>query len=246
MRILIANPNTSETMTERMIDVAGRVIEPTTELVPGTASTGFEYISSRAEAQVAGAALLADIAERIADVDAVVIAAYGDPALTAARELFDVPIVGMAEAAMLTACMLGERFALVTFSETLVPWYLESVARAGLQSRFAGVRTPSAPMASIHTVQDDLRERLAEEVHLAVRSNEADAVILAGAPLAGLSAQMTDTPAVLVDPISAAVKQAELLARISPRGAFTGGFRRPPGKDSIGLPPSLAKWMARG
>ena len=42
-----------------------------------------------------------------ATIDAAIVAAFGDPGLGGARELFDFPVVGMAEAAMLMACMLG-------------------------------------------------------------------------------------------------------------------------------------------
>ena len=61
-------------------------------------------------------------------VDAAIIAAFGDPGLAAARELFDFPVVGMAEAAILTAVQLGGRFAIVTFTPAMTPWYLASVA----------------------------------------------------------------------------------------------------------------------
>ncbi|MEM7250681.1 MAG: aspartate/glutamate racemase family protein [Pseudomonadota bacterium] len=245
MRILIANPNTSASMTEQMVDVAARVAAPDTEIVSCTATRGFEYISSRSEAQIAGAVVLEAIVEHAERVDAVVIGAYGDPGLVAAKELFDIPIVGMAEAAMLTACMVAERFSLVTFSANLVPWFIESVNRAGLDPRCASVRTPSAPMGSVHAVQDALRDVLVAEVDAAVEVDGADAVILAGAPLAGLAFDLPNAPGVLIDPISSALKQAETLVRVAPRGAATGRFARPPGKLSAGLDPKLGDWMAR-
>ncbi|MGB7307107.1 MAG: aspartate/glutamate racemase family protein [Burkholderiaceae bacterium] len=245
MKILILNPNMSIEMTNRMGDVASRVIAPDTEIVLATAQRGFPYISSRAEAQIAGAIVLEMIAEQISTIDAVVIAAYGDPGLRAARELFDLPVVGMAEAAMLTACMVGERFSLVTFTSHLVPWYLESVAAAGLQSRLASVRVPSETFRSVLEVRDELREFLLTEVSLAASEDRADAVILSGAPLAGLAAEICNPAAVLIDPISAAVKQAEALVRVCPGGASTGSMKRPPAKTSIGLDSGLARWINR-
>ena len=55
MKILLLNPNMSTDMTGSMARVASAVTGPGTTLVPVTAKTGFPYISSRAEAQVAGA-----------------------------------------------------------------------------------------------------------------------------------------------------------------------------------------------
>ena len=126
------------------------------------------------------------------------------------------------------------------------PWYEQSVAQAGLQSRFAGVRTPQAGFGSVATVQDELFEDLRDLVHRAADEDGADVVILAGAPLAGLAQRYADAPAVLVDPISAAVAQAEAVARVVPRGAHAGSFARPPAKASTGLAPALAAYIAHG
>ena len=140
MRILLVNPNTSAAMTARMEAAAVSALAPDVQLTALTAAHGLPYIASRAEAQLAGAAVLETLAEHQSGFDAAVIAAFGDPGLIAARELFDLPVVGMAEAAMLTACMLGQRFALVTFATALGPWYAECVAAHGLTGRCAGIR----------------------------------------------------------------------------------------------------------
>jgi Asp/Glu/hydantoin racemase len=240
MRLLLLNPNMTVDMTEAMARVANGVLSPESTLLPVTAETGFPYISSRAEAQVAGAIVLDMIARHRAEADAVVIAAFGDPGLLAARELFDLPVVGMAEAAMLSALLLGQRFSFVTFSRHMRPWYEQSVAQAGLQSRFAGVRTPEVRFQSVTSVQEELFDVLRELVQQAADEDGADVVILAGSPLAGLAQRYTDAPAVLVDPISAAVTQAEALFRLAPRGAHAGSFARPPAKPSVGQPIALA------
>jgi allantoin racemase len=244
MNILLLNPNMSRHMTEAMQRVARPAVGPDTVIDTATADRGFPYISSRAEAQVAGGIVLDMIAARQGTMDAVVIAAFGDPGLRAARELFDLPVVGMAEAAMLSACMLGQRFAFVTFTRHLTPWYEESVALAGLQSRFAGVRTPDQGFRSVEGVQDELFEHLRTLVQRCVDEDGADVVVLAGAPLAGLAQRIDGAAAVLVDPISAAVAQAEALVRLAPRGASAGSFARPPAKASVGLSPALAARIA--
>ena len=245
MKILLLNPNMSNSMTDAMHAVAIKSVAPDTVIELATARTGFPYISSRAEAQIAGAIALDMIAERVNDIDAVIIAAFGDPGLRAARELFDIPVIGMAEAAMLSACMLGSRFSIVTFTPNMAPWYEESVALAGLQSRFASVRIPSSNFKSIDTVQDDLFEVLTNLVDLAVEEDGADVVILGGAPLAGLAMRIEGAKAVLVDPISAAICQAQAMVKISPKGAHAGSYKRPPAKANVGLPTALSGWIGR-
>lgn len=244
MRILLINPNTSVRMTERMVASASRSLAPDAELVALTATQGMPYIASRAESVIAGATTLEMIAEHHHGVDAVVIGAFGDPGLIAARELFDLPITAMAEAAMLTACMLAPRFGIVTFSQALTSWYEDAVALTGLQHRCAGIRVPDIGFRSIDDVQNELEAELIELCCRAVVADRADAVILAGAPLTGLAAKVADrVPVPLIDPLDAAIGQATLLARLRTSPARAGRFARPPSKPATGLTPALGAWI---
>ncbi|WP_428927138.1 aspartate/glutamate racemase family protein [Marinibacterium sp. SX1] len=242
MRLLLLNPNTTEALTGRLAASARTVLPEGVTLETATATRGFPYISSRAEAQVSGAIVLEMLAERAGQWDAAIIAAFGDPGLLAARELFDRPVTGMAEAAMISALSLGQSFAFVTFTPRMIPWYEEQVRLAGLTTRFAGSFVPDAEMGGVTRVADDMRGPLVATCRAAAR--QADVLILSGAPIAGLAAEIADeVPAVLIDPIRAAVMQGVAQARLAPRGAWAGSMARPPGKDSTGLPEPLAHWV---
>jgi Asp/Glu/hydantoin racemase len=244
-RILLLNPNMTASITDKLAEVGGRVAGPGTTIVRSTAPRGFPYISSRGEAQIAGAIALETLAEHEGAYDAAIIAAFGDPGLFAARELFDAPIVGMSEAAMLTACMLGRRFGIVTFAARMAPWYHECVEMHGLTGRSAGVFCLSDQFTSVTDVASERREALIGLSRTAIEAG-ADVVILAGAPLAGLAADVAghiDVP--LVDQVAAAVRQAETLVALGPAKARAGGFKRPPPKPSTGLSPRLAARIAR-
>lgn len=245
MRILVLNPNTSQGITERLMAAARPVAAAGTELTALTAPRGFPYIATRAEAQIGGAIALEMLAEHHGAFDAAIIAAFGDPGLFAARELFDIPVVGMAEAAMLTACMLGKRFAIVTFAQALGPWYAECVESHGLTARLAGIRMLDGRFAAIADVQDEKEQLLVELALRAVDEDEADVVILAGAPLAGLADKVRDRiPVPVVDQMAAAVKQAEALVSLGVCKATAGTFRRPAPKPATGLPQALARRFA--
>ncbi|MGU3539549.1 aspartate/glutamate racemase family protein [Methylobacterium sp. A54F] len=242
MNILVLNPNTSADVTDLLLAAGTQVAAPGTSLVPATAPYGVPYIATRAEAQIGGAIALEMLAEAHAGVDAAIVAAFGDPGLQGARELFDIPVVGLAEAAMLTACMLGRRFAIVTFAEALGPWYEDCVALNGLAGRCAGVRTLGGPFRHLATVQGEKEDLLVDLALRTVAQDEADVIILGGAPLAGLAGRVADrVPVPLVDPIGAAVKQAEALVALAPRKASAGTFRRPAAKPTRGLPGALAR-----
>src|SRR5689334_7195094 len=121
MRLLVVNGNTSAEIT-RLIDAeAGSSLAPGAELVTVEPNFGPAYIATRAESAIAGHAVLDALARNAEGFDAAVIACFGEPGLDAARELLPIPVTGMAEAAMLTACMLGARFAIVTGGARWVP-----------------------------------------------------------------------------------------------------------------------------
>lgn len=246
MRLLLVNPNMTEAMTRDMTAIARKIAGSAAEVVPLTAPRGFPYIASRAEAQVAGGIALEMIAENLAGTDAVIMAAFGDPGLRGARELFDVPVVGMAEAAMMSACMLGERFSIVTFSPVMRRWYLDCVADSGLTARCTGVRTPPSHPLRIDGLRDDLKEGLAQLARQAVEEDGADVVILGGAPLAGLAPDIASmVPGLLLDPIAAATAQAIALARVTTPTGFHRRACKPLPKPSVGLGLALESMIAR-
>ena len=241
MRILVLNPNTSELITERLASTARKAAAPDTVIVPLTAQRGVPYIATRAEAQIGGAIALEMLAEHHRDVDAAIIAAFGDPGLFGARELFDLPVVGLAEASMLTACMLGRRFAIVTFARSLGPWYEDCVDMHGLGGRCAGVRMLDESFVSVSDVQEKNEDLLVKLANRAVTEDGADVIILGGAPLAGLADRVKDRiPVPVVDQMAAAVKQAEALVVLGARKAVSGTFRRPDAKPTIGIAKALA------
>jgi Asp/Glu/hydantoin racemase len=51
--------------------------------------------------------------------DAVAFHCFVDPVLDEARELVDIPVIGMAESSMLTSLMYGKKFAIVTYTPQL-------------------------------------------------------------------------------------------------------------------------------
>ena len=200
---------------------------------------GPAYIATRAEAVLGAMATLELLAAHAAGADAVIVGAFSDPGLGAARELLSVPVVGMAEAAMLTACMLARRFAIVTFAAALEPWYQECVDYNGLAARCAGVFCLDEPFQDIASVADEKADQLVDLCGRAIAAG-AECCVLGGAPLAGLAAQIAQrVPVPMLDATAVAVKQAEALAALAPMKPSVGSFKRPGAKAFVGISPAL-------
>ena len=111
----------------------------------------------------------------------------------------------------------------------------------GLEVRCAGIRAIDESFQSISEVQSEKEDVLVRLANLAVEQDDADVVILSGAPLAGLADKVRDRiPVPVIDPVAAAVRQAETLAVLKPRKAIAGTFRRPDPKPTTGLAEPLA------
>ena len=140
VRILLVNGNTTATMTETLVATARAAAAPGTEIAGATGTIGAAIVSHRADEAIAEHAMLKAVADHDGAFDGVLIGVSTDPALGALRALLPVPVVGMTEAALLTACMLGGRFGLVTFSLASAPGLSRS--RRALRPREPARRAP--------------------------------------------------------------------------------------------------------
>jgi len=244
MRLLVANANTTEAITRLCADAACAAASPGTTILPATPRFGATVISTRAENIIAGHALLSLLAEHAGQVDGVLLAVSHDTALEAARQLLPCPVVGMTEAACLTACLVGGRFGLVTLGA--VETYRERIAAYGLGGRLAGLRGASA------TPQDAVRDpegvaALIQAEIAALVAEGADSVILGGAALAGMAGALQPAaPVPLLDGIACGVRLLEMLVALKLPKPRTGSYAAPSGREVTGVEPMLAAMLRGG
>ena len=236
MKLLVMNPNITESITQLIGEEARRSASPGTELTLLTAPFGVAYIENELEALIGGYASLISISDHLAGHDAIVMAAFGDPGLAALREAFALPVIGITEAALARAAEVAKRFSIVAISPRISEWYRSVVERYGYGDRLASIRALEAPIQDIGRVQHDHASQLKALTERVVKEDGAEGVIVAGAPLAGLARRITGLPVPLVDPIAAAVRQAETAPR-TPRKA-------PSRKASAGLPEAIRRILA--
>ncbi|MGO4806977.1 aspartate/glutamate racemase family protein [Arthrobacter sp. 2MCAF15] len=255
MKLLVINPNISSDVTALIESEARRSASPGTELVVRTAGHGVEYIETRFEALIAAGAVAEIIAEYTGSasdgstsggstsgggIDGVVVAAFGDPGMPALKELADVPVIGITEAALCAAALQGHRFSIIAISDRIRPWYQDCVERFGLGGRLASIRSINEALNGIGSVQEDFKETLLALSRQAVTEDGADVVILAGAPLAGLARELAgQIPVPVVDGISAGIQMAQSVVNLQSGPHRAGAFAPPPVKARKGLSTTL-------
>jgi Asp/Glu/hydantoin racemase len=246
MRLLLINPNISDSVSGLIREEARRSASAGTEIEVLTAPLGVAYIETRFEALLGAYATAQLAAEHHAGYDAVVVAAFGDPGLAGLREIMPVPVTGLTEAALASAHLLGHRISIIAISQRIQAWYREVVEGYGFGGRLASIRALDRPLSSIGGIQQEHAEALKALAERAVAEDGAEVIVLAGAPLAGLARSLHgQLPVPVVDGVSSAVRHAETLAALKPGRALRGSFAAPPAKPHRGLPEAIARLLDR-
>ena len=226
MRLLIINPNTTAGITALLERHARQVASPPMEVYGATARFGAPYIACEASYAVAAHATLDAWAAALTDPmpvpDAVLIGCFGDPGLLALRDVSPIPVTGLAEASFLEASAFG-RFAIVTGGARWKPM-LERLAHAlGFSDRLAGICTVAPTGAQLAQDPAAARVLLGNACQDAIRAFNAQAIIVGGAGLAGVAADLqgeVDVP--LIDSVLAGTRCA--VTRAGQRSQGSGRF----------------------
>jgi Asp/Glu/hydantoin racemase len=204
-RILLVNGNSSRSVTDRLAGLATRAA-PKLEFLAATPEDGPAYVSTPADVVLSAENVVACI-ERMAherQPDGCIIACFGEPGLREARQRFSFPIVGMAEASMLTAMQLDGDFAILTLGEHWPAMLRQLVKLYGVQDRCASiVRVEGTPFELIANP-----ENAARLIAAVARECGARTVIVGGAALTGLTEAIGPLPGIrLVDCLQASIAQ---------------------------------------
>jgi len=146
--------------------------------------------------------------------DAIIIGCAGDPGLGAARELMDVPIIGPAEAAYHIACMVADRFSVISPTQAGgVKAADDLVARTremGINSRLASVEFVEMPVVEMWGDDATAIIKQATKAINKAKENGAGAVVLGCMSMAFRTAKTKwEVGIPVINPLSAAIKVAE-------------------------------------
>lgn len=245
MRVLLANPNTTEAVTEMIAAAARGAAAPGTEIVPATARFGARIIGTRAEMAVAEHAALELIARQSTDCDAAIIGASIDSGLRAAREMFSFPVLGLTESALHVACLAGGRFGTVTLSHRSAYVLREMIEGYGLASRCGGTRAADAMPRDLIAAPDRVADLVVAEARILIEQSMVDAIVLIGAVMAPIAARVQGhLPVPVVEGVSCAVALAEALVRLKLPKARAGSYAGLHRREVVGLDPTLTARFA--
>ncbi|EFV12358.1 aspartate/glutamate racemase family protein [Segniliparus rugosus] len=238
MRIVVMNCNTSAAMTEAIGAQARAAARPETQISALQPLWGPESAEGYYDSFVTAAAVLDRLHTVGFPFDALVMAGFGEHGREGARELLEVPVVDITEAAAQVAMLLGRSYGVVTTLARAVGQIEDSLRVAGLLDRCAGIVAADLGVLELEggAAVDAV---LAAAVRVLERGAEVLVLGCAGmAALAEAVAERVDVP--VVDGVAAAVKLAESLVDLGLATSKRGSYAPPREKRRPGWPISGA------
>jgi allantoin racemase len=203
-RLLIVNPNTSIQVTAWLREEAARVAADDFDVIGVNAASGLAAIQTPDDSREAAQAV-ANAVVAAPGAAAAIVGAFGDPGLARAQTLSSIPVIGLGEAGMREAGKGGRRFSIVSLGAAMRDPIAGRAKSLGLERQLVDILILSCSIPDL--VENRASHR--NEILAAIRACKGDAILLGGAPFAGLGAEMTHESGTLtLDGVAASVAAA--------------------------------------
>ncbi|UWQ17428.1 aspartate/glutamate racemase family protein [Jannaschia sp. M317] len=207
MTLIVINPNASDRVTAGIDAAVAPLRAWGSEIRCLTLPEGPPGIESQQQADLTIAPMLR-LAAAQTDATGYVIACFGDPGLHALRDQTDQPVVGIQEAAVMTALTLGQRFGVIAILPASIPRHLRAFGAMGVTNRLAGDRALGLGVADLADADRTVAAMVATGRRL--RDDDgADVLIMGCAGMAQYRAHLeTECGLPVVEPCQAGVAMA--------------------------------------
>lgn len=245
---LVINPNTTQSMTDDIGASAAKVFKAPWDFHAVQPPGGTPSIESTFEGELAAIAMLAVLKEYPA-IDGVVIACFGEHGLFGLREILPVPVVGIAEASFLTACMVGAKYGVMVGGENDAACIENLIWMYGLEKRHAGSEVMEMEVLEMNVDFDKTLQTLADGAGNLLKMG-AEVILLGCAGLVPYQAALQEKLGVpVIDPVEAGCQQLRSLVEMGLTTSRSGMFMGPNPKTLTNLAsflePGLAEWLGK-
>jgi allantoin racemase len=172
--------------------------------------------------------------------DGVVLGCFYDLALQEAREISErMSVTAPAEAGMLTACSLGDKFSIIVGRKKWIPQMMANVVRYGLRDRLASFKSIEMGVLDFQRNRKETERRQLEAAREAIEKDGAETIILGCTGEFGFWNRLQKELGVSVlDPVITPLKYVEYLVGLGRRFGWThskvGAYESPPIGEIMG------------
>lgn len=214
MKILIINPNTTSEMTKVCVSTALEVKDTRSEIVGATNTKGPKSMEGFMGGVITTEGVLEIIINEEKNYNAFVIACFSShPSIKAGRELTKKPVVGIFEASVYQACLIGHKFGIVTTSKRKEPLLESGIIELGIASRCSAIKSTGLSVSDLGKKNpDEIAEILLKIGRKTIEEDGTEVILLGCSGMAGLNKKLEKELGVpVIDPVEAAIKMAEAL-----------------------------------
>lgn len=212
MRILVINPNSTDSMTASIGEAAQAAAADGTQIIAVNPPHGPAAIEGPADGDAALPGLFALFEQEVAKngtYHAVIIACFDDTGLMELRCRSPIPVTGIGEAGYRAAADKGERFTVVTTLPISVPILEANIEAYGLSHQCAKVRASGIGVLALENEASAIPQ-LEAEIAAAIREDGCHAIVLGCAGMAAFASSMEAAHGIpVVDGVAAAVSWCE-------------------------------------
>ena len=232
MDILVVNPNSTQSMTDKIVEAARQVASPGTVIHGATAAGAPASIEGHCDEAMSLPGLMAQIREAEAKgIDGIVVACFDDPGIAACRELATGPVLGICEAAVKAASMLATSFSVVTTLPRSVPIIEHLIHGYGLSHQCRRVRAAAIPVLALEEPGSNARLKVRDEILRAIAEDHCEAVVLGCAGMADLTAWLSEETGIpVIDGVTVATRMIEALVGAGLKTSKINGYATPNSK----------------
>jgi allantoin racemase len=233
MRIFVINPNTSESVTAHVRHELEKIKRPDTELTVVNPEHGPVSIESVYDEALATPPTLELVRQANQEgYDAIVLACFSDPGLDAAKEISEIPVIGIEEATLHVAAMLGHKFSITTTGRNRVPTREIHVRLRNVETAYASALVMDMSVLEMDAQPEKAKARILALAREAIKAQGAEVIILGCAGLAGYAKDIErELGVVVLDPSSVGLKIAEAIVDLGLSHSKVGRFAQPPAKE---------------
>jgi len=229
-RILVVNPNTNPKNTKVIADAIAPFTPPGVEVEtvsPDKGPVGLESYYHNYMASV-------NVHKRIVKAekegyDGVVIACYGDPGIEGAKELVDIPVVGITDASYALARMLATKFLVVVSAETAVPRQIRYIKSLGIPDYQYAVRPIGLTVLGVMSDRMSAKDMIAKNCEIALKETGSEIIVMGCSGFSGLRAELEKQLNVpIIDPVVAGVQVCATLINMGLSQSKVSTYKTPP------------------
>ena len=237
MKLLLVNPNTTSSMTDKAGEAARMVVASGTEIIAVNPEYGPISIEGYYDEVFSIPGLLEEVRKGEASgCQGTVIACFDDTGLDAARCIASGPVVGICEAAMHIASLLANSFSIVTMLRRSIPALEELTVKYGMSRKCHSIRAAEIPVLELENPDSDATKLIRVEIQKALDDDRSEAIVLGCAGMVDLAAKLSEEFCVpVIDGVSAAVKLVESLVALGLQTSKLNGYAYPRSKTYLGL-----------